>query len=148
MMTSVSQNWLNWVVLLSTFLLFKGILERWYRGMRKDQDRVHGFFERQTDALERFSQTILTNQATILEAIKDTRRANDDIVINAIREMGTSSNDSTGRILLKLGDREEKTILAIEALARAIRDDLATLRAPPPISGTGSAVRDSAKGPP
>ena len=51
MMTSVSQNWPNWVVLLSTVLLFKGILERWYRGMRKDQDRVHGFFERQTDAL-------------------------------------------------------------------------------------------------
>jgi hypothetical protein len=30
-----------------------------------------------------------------LQAIKDTRRANDDIVINAIRDMGTSSSDST-----------------------------------------------------
>jgi len=147
-MSSVSQNWPNWVVLLSTVLLFKGILERWYRGMRKDQDRVHGFFERQTDALERFSQTILTNQALIMETIKDTRRANDDIVIHAIRDMGTSSNDSTGRILLKLGEREEKTILAIEDLARSIRDDLATLRAPPPIGGTGSQVKDSTKGPP
>lgn len=148
MMTSVSQNWPNWLVLLSTVLILKGVLERWYRSFRHDQERVHDFFERQTNALERFSQTILNNQAAIMKAVGDTRRANDDIVITAIREMGTSSNDSTGRILLALGKREENTILAIEGLARAIRDDLAALRNPPPSGGTGSQVRDSGKEPP
>ena len=141
MMALVSQNWPNWVVMLSTVLLLKGVLERWYRSFRSDQDRVHGFFERQTDALERFSKTILANQATIQAAIKDTRRANDDIVIGAIREMGTASSDSTGRILLALGHREEATIAAIEGLARAIHDDLVAMCAPPPVGGTGSQVR-------
>jgi hypothetical protein len=142
MMSSVSQNWPNWVVLLSTVLILKGVLERWYRNFRSDQAHVHGFFERQTDALERFSQTILTNQATILSAIKDTRRANDDIVISAIRDMGNASNESTGAVLFALGQREERTIGAIECLARAIRDDLAALRTPPPAGGPGSQVKD------
>ena len=138
---SASENGVNWIVLLSVVLIFKGVLERWYRSTRRDQAHVHGFYERQTEALERFSQTILTNQQLIMTAIKDTRRANDDIVINAIRDMGTSSNDSTGRILVALGHREEATIAAIEGLARAIRDDLAALRVPPPVGGTGSQVR-------
>ena len=142
MTASVAQNWPNWVVMLSTVLLLKGVLERWYRSSRSDQDRVHGFFERQTDALERFSKTILENQATIQAAIRDTRRANDDIVIGAIRDMGTSYNESTRAILLALGHREEATVLATESLARAIRDDLAAMRAPPPVGGTGSQVKD------
>ena len=142
MMSSVSQNWPNWVALLSIVFVLKGVLERQYRSWRSDINRAHGISERMADALERFSQNILTNQVTILQAIKDTRRANDDIVINAIRDMGTSSSDSTGRILLALGHREEATIAAIEGLARAIRDDLAVLRAPPPAGGTGSQVRD------
>ena len=142
MMPAVSQNWPNWLALLCIVALLKGTLERQYRQWRGDITRAHGISERMADALERFSQTILANQATILEAIKNTRRANDDIVINAIREMGTASNESTGRILLALGHREEMTVLAIEGLARAIRDDLAVLRAPPPAGGTGSQVRD------
>ena len=83
----------------------------------------------------------------ILEAIKDTRRANDDIVINAIREMANASNDSTGAILMALGGREKEMIAAINGLARGIRDDLATLRAPPPVGGTGSQVRDGGASP-
>ena len=142
MMASVSQNWPNWLAQLSIVFLFKGVLERWYRGMRSDQNRAHDALQSMADSLERFSKTILENQNTILASIKDTRRANDDIVINAIREMGTSSSNSTGRILLALGHREEMTVLAIEGLARAIRDDLQALRSPPPVGGTGSQVRE------
>ena len=147
MITSLSQNWPNWLAMLCIVGLLKGVLEKQYRSWRSDQNRMHGVSERMADALERFSKTILANQATILEAVKDTRRANDDIVINAIREMGTASNDSTGRILLALGHREELTVLAIEGLVRAIRDDLAALRAPPPVGGTGSQVRDGGASP-
>ena len=146
MMPSVSQNWPNWVALLSIILIagrtFKGVLEKWYRGMRADQDRMHGFCDRTVDILDRYSKTIVENQKAIMAMVKDTRRANDDIIIAAIREMATASNDSTGCILLALGRREEQTVLAIEALARAIRDDLAALRNPPPVGGTGSQVRD------
>ncbi len=142
MMPAVSQKWPNWLALLCIVALLKGTLERQYRQWRGDITRAHGISERMADALERFSQTILANQATILETIKNTRRANDDIVINAIREMGTASNESTGRILLALGHREKLTVLAIEGLVRAIRDDLAALRSPPPAGGTGSQVRD------
>lgn len=142
MMASVSQNWPNWLAQLSIVFLFKGVLERWYRSMRSDQNRAHDALQSMADSLERFSKTILENQNTILASIKDTRRANDDIVINAIREMGTSSSNSTGRILLALGHREEMTVLAIEGLARAIRDDLQALRSPPPVGGTGSQVRE------
>jgi hypothetical protein len=142
--TTVSQNWPNWLALLSIVLIFKGVLERWYRGMRGDQNRTHSFCEHTAELLDRFSQTILTNQSLILASIKDTRRANDDIVIGAIRDMATSSNESTGSILLALGHREEATIAAIEALARAIRDDLASMRTPPPPGGTGSQVKDAA----
>ena len=146
MTAAVTQNWPNWLALLSIILLgsqaTKSVLEKWYRGMRSDQNRAHAVAERMADTLERFSKTILQNQAIILASIKDTRRANDDIVINAIREMGTSSSDSTGRILLALGHREEMTVMAIEGLARAIRDDLQALRSPPPVGGTGSQVRE------
>ena len=143
MIPSVSQNWPNWLALLSIVLIFKGVLERWYRGMRGDQNRMHGFCERTAELLDRFSQTILTNQATILASIANARRSGDDVVVNAIRDMGTTSNEATGRILLALGRREEATILAIEGLARAIRDDLAAIRMPPPIGGTGSQVKDA-----
>lgn len=143
MIPVVSQNWPNWLALLSIVLIFKGVLERWHRGMRGDQNRMHSFCDRTAELLDRFSQTILTNQAAIKESIKDTRRANDDIVIRAIRDMGTASNESTGRILLALGRREAATIAAIESLARAIRDDLAAIRTPPPPGGTGSQVKDA-----
>jgi hypothetical protein len=147
MMPSVSQNWPNWVALLSIILIagrtFKGVLEKWYRGMRADQDRMHAFCDRTADIVDRFSRTILENQTAIMALVKDTSSASDDKIINAIREMSTASNEATGRVLLALGKREENTILAIEALARAIRDDLAALRAPPPpAGGTGSQVRD------
>jgi hypothetical protein len=149
MTASVAQNWPNWVALLGIVLIssraLKGVLEKWYAGMRADQNRMHTFCDNTVEILDRYSKTILENQNTILETVKDTRRANDDIIINAIREMSTASNDSTGRILLALGRREEQTVLAIEALARAIRDDLAALRNPPPAGGTGSQVRDGGK---
>ena len=38
MIPVVSQNWPNWLALLSIVLIFKGVLERWYRGMRGDQN--------------------------------------------------------------------------------------------------------------
>ena len=146
MMPSVSQNWPNWVALLSIILIagrtFKGVLEKWYRGMRADQDRMHAFCDRTANIVDRFSRTILENQTAIMALVKDTSSASDDKIINAIREMSTASNEATGRVLLALGKREENTILAIEALARAIRDDLAALRNPPPAGGTGSQVRD------
>ena len=141
-MMSASQNWPNWVFLVSIVLLFKGTLERWYRKMRADQDRMHAFCDRTADIVDRFSRTILENQTAIMALVKDTSSASDDKIINAIREMSTASNEATGRVLLALGKREENTILAIEALARAIRDDLAALRNPPPAGGTGSQVRD------
>lgn len=145
-MIAVENNWPNWLVLLSFVLLLKGVLEKQYRSWRTDQSRAFGVSERMAVAFERFGQTILANQALILASIKDARRADDDIVINAIRDMATASNESTGRILLALGRREELTVLAIEGLVRAIRDDLAALRVPPPVGGTGSQVHDSAKG--
>ena len=141
-MIAVEQHWPNWVFIVSSILLMKGILERWYRGMRVDQDRAHGISERMVDVLEQFRTTILANQNLIREEVRDTRRGNDDVIITAIREMGTASNDSTGRILLALGRKEAKTIEAIEGLARAILDDLQALRVPPPAGGTGSQVRD------
>ena len=147
MITSLSQNWPNWLAMLCIVGLLRGTLERQYRQWRGDITRAHGISERMADALERFSQTILTNQTRILEAIKDTRRANDDIVINAIREMANASNDSTGAILMALGGREKEMIAAINGLACGIRDDLATLRAPPPVGGTGSQVRDGGASP-
>jgi len=110
--------------------------------MRADQDRMHAFCDRTADIVDRFSRTILENQTAIMALVKDTSSASDDKIINAIREMSTASNEATGRVLLALGKREENTILAIEALARAIRDDLAALRNPPPAGGTGSQVRD------
>jgi len=141
-MIAVEQNWPNWLFIVSSILLMKGILERWYRGQRADQKHVHSFFEKTSDALATFGKTIVENQKLILATVKDTRRANDDIVINAIREMGNASNTSTGNILIALGRREQRTVEAIETLARAIRDDLAALRSPPPVGGTGSQVRD------
>ena len=141
------QHWPNWVFIVSSILMMKGILERWYRGMRVDQDRAHGVSERMADIIERFSKTILDNQATILETVKKTGRDSDDFVLTAIREMSTSSNEATGGILLALGRKEAKTIEAIESLARAIRDDLQALRNQPPIGGTGSQVRDGGASP-
>jgi hypothetical protein len=147
MMASVSQNWPNWVALLSIVLLSsrvtKGVLERWYRGLRSDQDRAHGVLERMADTLERYSKTILDNQVTILATINSTSKSSNDYMLTAIREMATNSNEATGGILLALGRKEAKTVEAIESLARAIRDDLAALRSPPPVGGTGSQVKDS-----
>ena len=142
MITSLSQNWPNWLALLCIVGLLKGVLEKQYRSWRADQTKTHGISERMADALERFSKTILDNQATILETVKKTGRDSDDFVLTAIREMSTKSNEATGGILLALGRKEAKTIEAIESLARAIRDDLAALRTPPPAGGTGSQVRD------
>ena len=142
MMPAVSQNWPNWLALLCIVGLLKGVLEKQYRSWRADQTKAHGISERMADALERFSKTILDNQATILETVKKTGRDSDDFVLTAIREMSTKSNEATGGILLALGRKEAKTIEAIESLARAIRDDLAALRTPPPAGGTGSQVRD------
>jgi hypothetical protein len=147
MISAVSQNWPNWVALLSIILLgsraTKSVLERWYRSMRTDQERAHVVAERMVDVVERFSKTIPENQTIILETVKSTGRTGNEYMLNAIREMSTASNESTGRVLLALGRREEQTVLAIEALARAIRDDLATLRTPPPIGDVGSQVRGS-----
>ena len=94
------------------------------------------------DSLERFSKTILDNQATILQTIKSTGRESDEYMLTSIRKMATSSNEATGGILLALGHKEARTIEAIESLARAIRDDLAAMRSPPPTGGTGSQVRN------
>ena len=147
MIASASHNWPNWLALLSIILLgsqaTKSVLERWYRSMRVDQERTHALSERMVEALDRFSQTILQNQATILETIRSTGRTSNDYMLNAIREMSTNSNEATGGILLALGRKEARTIEAIENLARAIRDDLAALRSPPPVGGVGSQVRDS-----
>jgi hypothetical protein len=145
-MIAVENNWPNWLVLLSFVLLLKGVLEKQYRSGRHDQSRAFGVSERMAVALERFGQTILANQEIILASIKDSRRADDDIIINAIRDMATASNKSTGSILLAIGRREELTVMAIEGLVRAIRDDLAALRMPPPVGDTRSQVKDSAKG--
>ena len=147
MMSSVSQNWPNWVFLVSIVLLFKGTLERWYRKMRSDQDRVHSFCDRTADIVDRFSRTILDNQKTIMALVKDTSNASDDKIVNAIREMSTASNESTGRVILELGERDKRMVAAIQALARAIRDDLTVLRNPPPAGDTGSQVRDGGKTP-
>ena len=132
----------NWAAMLTIVLLLLRGMGRQYRTFRDDQTWSRDYATRAIEALDKFSATIIQNQALIMAEIKDTRRANDDIVINAIREMGTSSSDSTGRILLALGHREELTVMAIEGLARAIRDDLAALRAPPPPGGVGSQVKD------
>ena len=147
MTSTVVQNWPNWVFLVSIVLLFKGTLERWYRRMRADQNRMHGFCDNTVEILDRYSKTILENQKTIMHMVAGTRRDNDDIIIAAIREMSTASNDSTGRVILELGERDKHMVAAIEALARAIRDDLTVLRNPPPAGDTGSQVRDGGKTP-
>ena len=147
MITSLSQNWPNWLAMLCIVGLLKGVLEKQYRSWRSDQNRMHGVSERMADIIERFSKTILDNQATILETVKKTGRDSDDFVLTAIREMSTSSNEATGGILLALGRKEAKTIEAIESLARAIRDDLQALRVPPPVGETGSQVRDGGEKP-
>ena len=134
----------NWAAMLTIVLLLLRGMGRQYRTFRDDQTWSRDYATRAIEALDKCT-TIIQNQALIMAEIKDTRRANDDIVINAIREMGTSSSDSTGRILLALGHREELTVMAIEGLARAIRDDLAALRAPPPPGGVGSQVKDGGK---
>ena len=131
----------NWAAMLTIVLLLLRGMGRQYRTFRDDQTWSRDYATRALEALDKCA-TIIQNQALIMAEIKDTRRANDDIVINAIREMGTSSSDSTGHILLALGHREELTVMAIEGLARAIRDDLAALRAPPPPGGVGSQVKD------
>ena len=141
-MIAVEQHWPNWVFIVSSILLMKGILERWYRGMRVDQDRAHGVAERMADIIERFSKTILDNQTKILSTIAATGLASNDFVVEAIYRMSTESNEAVGGILAALGKREERTVEAIENLAREIHNDLQALRNPPPAGGTGSQVRD------
>ena len=135
----------NWAAMLVIVLLLLRGMGKQFRTFLDVQSWSRDYATKALEALDKFSATIIQNQALIMAEIKDTRRANDDIVINAIREMGTSSSDSTGRILLALGHREELTVMAIEGLARAIRDDLAALRAPPPPGGVGSQVKDGGK---
>ena len=132
----------NWAAMLVIVLLLLRGMGKQFRTFLDVQSWSRDYATKALEALDKFSATIIQNQALIMAEIKDTRRANDDIVINAIREMGTSSSDSTGRILLALGHREELTVMAIEGLARAIRDDLAALRTPPPAGGVGSQVKD------
>ena len=139
---SASENGVNWIVFLLGIWLLKALLDKQYKSWREDQSRVHGFFEHAGELLDRFSNSILANQNTIMVMVKETSKASDDIILEAIRDMNTASNEATGAIILTLGIKENRTVEAIEGLIRALHEELAASRAaPPPVGGTGSQVR-------
>ena len=144
-MATLLQYGPNWLVLATMIWLLKRVLEKQYKSFCDDQRRVHNFFERAQESMDRFSETIIKNQSTILVTIKDTSRASNDIILDAVRTMNEDSTKATGGIILALGIKENHTVEAIERLLIALREDLATARAAPPAGGTGSQVYDSAK---
>jgi hypothetical protein len=140
---SAAQNGVNWIVFLCGLWLLKVVLDKQYKSFRDDQERVHRFFERSANAIDRFAKEIANGQSVIMVRIEDANKSSADKILGAIGEMTSATiiyNAATG---VSLQARENRTVEAIERLLIALREDLATLRPAPPKGDTGSAVRDS-----
>jgi len=133
----------NVVIFLLLGVLIRWALDRQYRSFRDDQERMHRFFERSVDAMDVFGKEITKGQTAILIRVEDANKSSVDKILGAIGEMTSANNASTGALIVSLQVRENRTVDAIERLLISLREDLPTLRPPPPPGGTGSAVRDS-----
>ena len=133
----------NWLAMLTIVLLLIRGMGRQYRTFRNDQTWSRSYAASALDALNRFSKTIIQNQALILRTIQETSKTSDDRVINAICEQSGSSNEAAASLIMALGSRENRTVEAIERLLIGLREDLAQVRATPPVGGIGSQVRES-----
>jgi hypothetical protein len=142
-LASAEQNGINWIVFLCGLWLLKVVLDKQYKSFRDDQERVHRFFERSANAIDRFAKEIANGQSVIMVRIEDANKSSADKILGAIGEMTSANNAATGAIIFSLQARENRTVEAIERLLIALREDLATLRPAPPKGDTGSAVRDS-----
>ena len=142
MMPVLAHDGPNWVAMLTIVLLLLRGMGRQYKTFRDNQNWSRDYATRALEALDKFSNTIIQNQAIILRTIQDTPHASDDKVINAICEMSGSSNEAAAALILALGARENRTVEAIESLLVGLREDLAQLRVPPPVGSTGSQVKN------
>jgi hypothetical protein len=128
-------------MLTIVLLLLRGMGKQ-YRSFRDDQAWSQNYATAAIDALNEFSTTIIQNQKTILETIQDAHKASDEKIITAICEMSSDSNKATGALTLALAGKENRTVEATERLLIGLREDLAQVRATPPVGSTGSQVKD------
>ena len=135
----------NWAAMLTIVLLLLRGMGRQYRTFRDDQTWSRDYATRALEALDKFSNTIIQNQAIILKTIQDTAKKSDDKIIGAVYNMSGSSNEATGALILALAGKENRTVEAIERLLIGLREDLAQVRATPPVGSTGSQVKDGGK---
>ena len=142
MMPVLAHDGPNWAAMLTIVLLLLRGMGRQYRTFRDNQNWSRDYATRALEALDKFSNTIIQNQAIILRTIQDTTHASDDKVINTICEMSGSSNKAAAALILALGARENRTVEAIESLLVGLREDLAQLRVTPPVGSTGSRVKN------
>ena len=132
-------------MLTIVLLLIRGMGKQ-YKTFRDDQTWSRTYATKALEALDKFSETIIQNQAIILRTIQDTGKEGNDKFLYAVGELCASSHAASAEIILALSEREKNTVKAIEALLISLREDLATARATPPAGSTGSQVRDSGKG--